>query len=159
MLKKQSEEKPLFVIVGDGRSKAALEEQIKERGVEDMFLMLPRQSAESIPGILGCCDAAFVSFMDNPLFENTIPAKLQSYMACGKPILASASGETKRIVDEARCGLCSPIGDPAALADALVGLMHSDALGAMGENARAYFEKHFVRDKLLDEFDRCLDTL
>ena len=36
-----------------------------------MFLMIPRQRAETIPGILGCCDAAFVAFMDNPLFENT----------------------------------------------------------------------------------------
>ena len=30
---------------------------------------------------LACCDAAFVSFMDNELFTKTIPAKLQSYMA------------------------------------------------------------------------------
>ena len=149
----------LFVIVGDGRSKAELVSRIKEQGVEDMFLLIERQQAESIPDILGCCDAAFVSFMDNPLFENTIPAKLQSYMACGKPIVASASGETERVVREADCGVCSPIGDAAALAKALEGLMSCDRLDAMGENARSYFEKHFVREKLLDDFDRCLEIL
>ena len=158
-LKENCGDKLLFVIVGDGRSKQALINEIKAQGVEDMFLMIERQSAESIPDILGCCDAAFVSFMDNPLFENTIPAKLQSYMACGKPIVASASGETARIVEEAHCGVCSPIGDADALAGAIERLMADDGLAAMGENARSYFEKHFVREKLLDDFDRCLESL
>lgn len=42
--------------------------------------------------------------MTNSLFEKTIPAKLQSYMACGMPIIASANGENKRIVAEANVG-------------------------------------------------------
>lgn len=158
-LKEKYGDKLLFVIVGDGRSKEALINEIRAQGVEEMFLMIERQKAETIPDILGSCDAAFVSFMDNPLFENTIPAKLQSYMACGMPILASASGETERVVSEANCGVCSHIGDAEALASALEELMGSDELEAMGNNARAYFEKHFVREKLLDDFDRCLETL
>lgn len=159
LLKERYKDRLLFVIVGDGRSKQALIDEIKAQGVEDMFLMIPRQRAEDIPAILGSCDAAFVSFMDNPLFENTIPAKLQSYMACGKAIVASASGETQRVVTEADCGVCSPIGDAEALAKALEGLMSGERLDDMGKNARSYFEKHFVREKLLDDFDRCLETL
>ncbi|MBQ3210380.1 MAG: glycosyltransferase family 4 protein [Oscillospiraceae bacterium] len=159
ILKEKYAHKLLFVIVGDGRSKEALQQEIRAQGVEDMFLMIERQSAETIPDILGSADAAFVSFMDNPLFENTIPAKLQSYMACGKAIVASASGETERIVNEAGCGVCSPIGDAAALAEKLEKLMHSGETVKMGENARAYFEKHYVRAKLLDDFDRCLEGL
>ena len=80
-------------------------------------------------------------------------------MACGKAILASASGETERVVREADCGVCSAIGDAAALAKSLEELMGSHRLDDMGSNARSYFEKHFVRDKLLDEFDRCLQQL
>ncbi|MBQ8217274.1 MAG: glycosyltransferase family 4 protein [Oscillospiraceae bacterium] len=159
ILKEKYADRLLFVIVGDGRSKEALQQEIKAQGVEEMFLMIERQSAETIPEILGSADAAFVSFMDNPLFENTIPAKLQSYMACGKAIVASASGETERIVKEAGCGVCSPIGDAPALAAELEKLMHSGDTGKMGENARAYFEKHFVRAKLLDDFDRYLESL
>ena len=146
-----------FVIVGDGRSKAALEEQIRQRGVEDMFVMIPRQSAESIPGLLAACDAAFVSFMNNPLFANTIPAKLQSYMACGMPILACATGETERIVKEADCGVCSPIGDAKALAAAIAVLARDARLSEYGKNARAYFETHFDKKMLLDRFDECVN--
>ncbi len=146
-----------FVIVGDGRSKAALEEQIRQRGVEDMFVMIPRQSAESIPGLLAACDAAFVSFMNNPLFANTIPAKLQSYMACGMPILACAMGETERIVKEADCGVCSPIGDANALAAATAALVRDARIEEYGKNARAYFETHFDKKMLLDRFDECVN--
>ena len=142
-----------FVIVGDGRSKAALEEQIHKLGVDDMFLLIPRQAAESIPDILADCDAAFVSFMNNPLFAGTIPAKLQSYMACGMPILACATGETERIVREAECGVCSPIGDAQSLAEAVRELSKSSRLAEYGKNSRAYFEAHFDKKMLLDRFD------
>lgn len=145
-----------FVIVGDGRSKAALIEKIKLLGVEDMFVLIPRQPAESIPAILAGCDAAFVSFMNNALFANTIPAKLQSYMACGMPVLACATGETERVVREADCGVCSPIGDSAALAEAVRLLMNDARLDEYGRNARKYFEAHFDKKMLLDRFDECV---
>lgn len=148
-----------FVIVGDGRSKAALEEKIRALDVRDMFVMLPRQAAEDIPAILGECDAAFVSFMNNPLFANTIPAKLQSYMACGMPILACATGETERIVREAECGVCCPIGDAEALCNAVSTLRESGKLKEYGANSRAYFQAHFDKTMLLDDFDRCVAEL
>lgn len=148
-----------FAIVGDGRGKAALEEKIAQNGVEDMFVMLPRQRAESIPAILADCDAAFVSFMNNPLFANTIPAKLQSYMACGMPVLACATGETRRIVSEAQCGVCSPIGDAEALCRAVKSLAGDARLAEYGRNARAYFEAHFDKKMLLDSFDECVAEL
>lgn len=149
----------LFVIVGDGRSKDALVQKIDGLGVGDMFLMIPRQKAEDIPALVGCCDAAFVSFMNNPLFSNTIPAKLQSYMACGIPVLACASGETERIVKSADCGVCCAIGDAEALAKAVEELSHSDRLEEYGRNARDYFRAHFDRKMLLDSFDECVRGL
>lgn len=142
-----------FVIVGDGRSKEALIKRINELGVSDMFTMIERQNAENIPELLGFCDAAFVSFMNNPLFSNTIPAKLQSYMACGMPILACATGETERIVKEADCGICCPIGDAGALAQSVRELMHDENIEKYGKNSREYFVSHFDKKMLLDIFD------
>ena len=150
------EEKVRFVIVGDGRSKDALIKRIDELGVGKMFTMIERQKAEKIPELLGCCDAAFVSFMNNPLFANTIPAKLQSYMACGMPILACATGETERIVREADCGKCCPIGDAGALAEAVRALMGDKDIKKYGKNSLEYFKTHFDKKMLLDWFDECV---
>ena len=144
-----------FVIVGDGRYQPDFERQIDELGVRDKFIMIPRVPAERVPEILSACDAGFISFNKTPLWENTIPAKLQSYMACGKAIIASASGETKRVIEEAGCGVCCEIGDSKALAEGIKMLMKADSK-SMGIKAREYFEEHFDKKKLMDEMDGML---
>lgn len=141
-----------FIIVGDGRYQAEFERQIDELDVRDKFHMIPRVNAENVPEILSACDAGFISFNKTPLWENTIPAKLQSYMACGKAIIASASGETKRVVEEADCGVCCEIGNAKALAEGIRELMKTDSK-AMGIKARQYFEEKFNKKKLMDEMD------
>ena len=150
------DEKVRFVIVGDGRYQAEFEKQIKERNVQDMFIMMPRVQAEKIPEILSACDAGFISFNNTPLWENTIPAKLQSYMACGKPIIASASGETKRIIKEAQCGICTEIGNSNSLAEGIKELMKSD-VDILCKNTRKYFESHFNKEYLMDIMDKYFD--
>lgn len=142
-----------FVIVGDGRYQPELERQIEELGVRDKFIMIPRVQAQRVPAILSACDAGFISFNNMPLWHSTIPAKLQSYMACGKPIIASAAGETERIIREADCGLCCSIGDAEALADGIRRLMKMDN-ERLGRNAETYFREHFDKTSLMDEMDR-----
>lgn len=142
-----------FVIVGDGRYQSEFEKEIAEKDVADKFIMIPRQPAERVPELLSVCDAAFLSFMDTKLFEMTIPAKLQSYMACGMPVIASASGETKKIIEEAGCGICCKIGDPKALAKAIK-VMETTDLTTTKINSRNYFEEHFDKEKLMDEIDK-----
>ncbi|MFA6728622.1 MAG: glycosyltransferase family 4 protein [Prevotella sp.] len=143
-----------FTIVGDGRNKGELLQQIEQNGVQDMFTMVSRVPPESIPGILANCDAAFISFMDTSLFAKTIPAKLQSYMACGMPIVASACGETERVVKEANCGVCAPIGDAGALAKAIVDLINNPELPNMRRNSEEYSKTHFSKQKLMDGLEK-----
>ena len=141
-----------FVIVGDGRYQAEFKKYIDECGVRDKFILIPRVPATRIPEILSACDAGFISFNNTKLWEMTIPAKLQSYMACGKPIIASASGETKRVINEADCGFCCEIGDAESLANGVRNLMNSD-INELAKNARTYFDEHFVKSNLMDEMD------
>ena len=148
-------ESVLFVIVGDGRYLSELKKEISKRQVEEKFVLIPRQDAERIPEILSVCDSGFISFQKNDLWEKTIPAKLQSYMACGKAIVASASGETKRIIEEAECGVCTSLGDEQALAEGIQLIRKMD-LTLMGNNARRYFEEHFDKTKLMNQMDRYL---
>ncbi|EXM38187.1 glycosyl transferase family 1 [Ruminococcus albus SY3] len=141
-----------FVIVGDGRDKDNFLKQIADNDVQDMFIMIDRQPPTRIPELLAACDAAFISFMPDPLFEKTIPAKLQSYMACGMPIIASANGETKRIIDEAKCGVCVELGNAQALSKAITEMACSDMVSA-SSHSRDYFDEHFEKQKLMSSLD------
>lgn len=142
-----------FVMVGDGRYLEEFNNEVIKRGVRNKFVMIPRQPAERIPELLATCDAAFISFQDEELWAMTIPAKLQSYMACGMPIIASAAGETKRIIEDAKCGICGKIGDAEELADCIRKMIVND-IDTMKENSRRYFEENFDKKQLMDEMDR-----
>lgn len=152
ILKKQGKSDINFVIVGDGRYKEKLIREIEECSVAEMFTIIKHQPAEKIPDILAACDAAFISFMDSPLFEMTIPAKLQSYMACGMPIIASASGETKRIIEESECGMCCELGNPDGLAAGILKLKETN-LKELSRNSRMAYMTNFDKKRLLDEMD------
>ena len=149
MLKKENVK---FIMVGDGRYLEEFIDEVKSRNVEDKFVMVQRQPAERIPELLSACDAAFLSFQNDELWTMTIPAKLQSYMACGMPVIAAAQGETKRIIEEAQCGVCSRIGDAEELSLKIKDMMNTD-LVEMVRKSREYFKEHFDKKKLMDQMD------
>lgn len=149
MLKKENVK---FIMVGDGRYLEEFIDEVKSRNVEDKFVMVQRQPAERIPELLSACDAAFLSFQNDELWTMTIPAKLQSYMACGMPVIAAAQGETKRIIEEAQCGVCSRIGDAEELSLKIKDMMNTD-LVEMGRKSREYFKEHFDKKMLMDQMD------
>ena len=145
-----------FNIVGDGRYKEALMELVINNNVADMFNFIPKQPATRIPELMAANDAAFLCLVKNPLFAKTIPAKLQSYMACGIPIIASAEGETEQIIREANAGKCSPPGDAVRLSSVIVELVSESQveLREYGKNAKLYYDNNFDKHKLLNSMDR-----
>lgn len=154
VLLKQQGVKCEFVIIGDGRYREGFEKEIQQNDVQEMFLLLGRKKPEEIPYYLAWCDVAFISFANNPLFEMTIPAKLQSYMACGMPILAVAGGETKRIVEEAECGKCCAMNHKDKLLSSVeTMIINKHHLSKYGEKAKEYCKTNFNKKIIMDLID------
>lgn len=146
-----------FIIIGDGRYRQEFEKEIAQNDVTEMFELLGRKRPEQIPCYLAWCDVAFISFADNPLFRMTVPAKLQSYMACGMPILAVASGETQRIIEDADCGICVLERETDKVVGAIKRMISSgEQLQEWGRHATQYCSMHYRKDKLLDELEQML---
>ena len=143
-----------WVIIGDGRHLPWVAEKVRSRSLTNVHL-LGRHPKERMPSFFSLADVMLVSLKREPIFSMTIPSKVQAYLACGKPILASLDGEGARIVREAQAGLTVPAETPHALANAVLQLhaLGSHPLQAMGRNARKYYEAHFSRMHLLDEFE------
>lgn len=144
-----------FNIVGDGRYKNELVNKVNSKGLNDMFNFIPNQPATRIPEFMAASDVAFLSLTDSPLFAMTIPAKLQSYMACGIPNIASATGETAKIIKESNSGLCGRPGNAEELADNIINLASKskEELMQLGDNARKYYEENFNKQALLNRMD------
>lgn len=155
IITKSTKKKIRFNIVGDGRYKEELINVVETKNISSMFNFIEKQPAARIPEFIAANDIAFLSLTDNPIFEMTIPAKLQSYMACGIPIVASAAGETDKIIKESNSGLCSKPADAKKLANNIILLSEKpkNELLQLGCNAREYYERNFDKQELLDKMD------
>lgn len=144
-----------FNVVGDGRYKENLIDIVNTNKVSDLFNFIAKQPAVRIPEIMAANDAAFLCLTKSPLFAMTIPAKLQSYLACGIPIIAAAEGETHQIIIEANAGVCSSPGDAVRLAELIIEISNKskEELSELGENARSYYNLNFHKSELLNTMD------
>ena len=147
-----------FNIVGSGRYLETLINEVTKNALQEYFNFLEPVPPTEISEIFSASDFSFVSLQENEIFSMTIPAKLQSSMACGKPILLSASGESKDIVIKAECGYASDAGDVNHLIENIKKIVKLDKkqIEKLGNNSRNYFENNFEKEKLLDSMDSFL---
>ena len=145
-----------FTLVGTGSMGEWIAQAIDRRGIAN--LTLPgRVPPEAMPAIYAQASALLLTLVDDELLAQTVPTKLQSYLAAGIPVIAAVNGEAAEIIEESGGGLPCRAGDPAALADALRRLkaMSEGERSAMGEAGRRYFEENYRPERLARElFDR-----
>lgn len=133
-----------LVLVGSGSRLEWLKEQKQVHGLDN--LILPgRFPVEAMPEIFARSSALLVSLNDESIFSQTIPSKIQSYLAAGRPIIACLNGEGARIVQEAGAGLSSPAEQVLPLVSTIRKMQGLSDVEreAMGRSGRNYFDQHF----------------
>ena len=106
-----------------------------------------RRDLSEMPEFYAMADAMLVTLVSDPVLSLTLPGKVQSYMAAGKPVYGAINGETARTVEMADCGLCVAAEDASALADAIrAAAGDPQRLKTQGENARRYYDAHFRKE-------------
>lgn len=133
-----------MVLVGSGSRSEWLRQEVARRRLGNVQLA-GRFAPEAMPGILAQAFALLVSLARSPIMSQTVPSKVQAYLAAGKPIIASLDGEGARVVEESGAGVSCPAEDAVALAQAVLRLRTapSDELQRMGEAGQTYYKRHF----------------
>ncbi len=144
-----------WTIIGDGRRQAWVEQEIARRGLQNSLHLLGRHPVRSMAHFFGSADVMLVTLRQDPVFALTIPSKIQSYLACGRPIVAALDGEGARVIEESGAGIAVRAGDAGALAEAVLRLYHMPRQERedMGRRGREYFEQHFERKLLLTRLE------
>jgi colanic acid biosynthesis glycosyl transferase WcaI len=144
-----------WIIVGDGRMRGWSEAEVKNRGLSNNVHFLGRHPLEAMPAFFSHADALLVTLKKEPVFALTIPSKIQSYLACGRPVIAALDGEGANIFEESGAGFTCPGGAPDALAQAVLKMYETPKpeREKMGAKGRAFYEANFDRDMLLDRLD------
>jgi glycosyltransferase involved in cell wall biosynthesis len=133
-----------MVLVGSGSRSEWLQQEVLRRQLNNVQFA-GRFAPEAMPGILGQASALLVSLVRSPIMRQTVPSKVQAYLAAGKPIIASLDGEGARVLEESGAGVSCPAEDAVALAEAVLRLraMPSDELQRMGEAGLVYYKQNF----------------
>ena len=144
-----------WMIVGDGRMLPWVREQVQIRELEKTVHLLGRHPLASMPAFYARADVMLVTLKKEPIFALTIPGKVQSYLACARPIIAALDGEGARVVEEAGAGLTCPAENPESLAKTILQFynMPGKDREKMALRGRVYFEKNFESRMLLDRLD------
>lgn len=150
--------KPLQIIfLGEGSYKQSLLNSVQSKQINNVTF-LEGESPEKMPLYFSMVDMLFISLNDSEILHLTIPSKVQTCLASGRPILASLSGEGAKILNESQAALVSPAMDVEALTQNLAAALSfsSEKLEQMGQSGRTYYDLHFAKESVLNTLDRCL---
>ncbi|MBQ9333472.1 MAG: glycosyltransferase family 4 protein [Lachnospiraceae bacterium] len=169
-------------IVGGGSEYDAMVALAHELGIDGIVTFYgPVPFQESIE-YYSLADACVLTLDGSNHIGDTLPGKLQTYMAAGKPILAAANGATAEIIAEAGCGACVPAGDHEAYGRILYDFATAQVTKSpntssqvdtlptsitqaspdssdYGANARRYFREHFMEEQHFTELERILTRM
>lgn len=113
-----------------------------------------RRPIEEMPEFYAKADAMLVTLSADPVLSLTLPGKVQSYMAVGKPIIGAIDGETKAVIEDAQCGFCGKADDAVELAENIKKFIERDTDRIfMGQNARKYYEENFEEKLFMDKLE------
>jgi len=130
----------VFVINGGGSARPGLEQ--RARGLPNVRFV-DMQPKARLPEVVAAADVHVVPLRTG-LARSSVPSKLYSILAAGRPLVASVDRGTEvaRTVEQARAGLAVPPDDPEAFTKAIVHLLdHPVEAAEMGSAGRLFVER------------------
>ncbi len=144
-----------LIILGDGRLSGWVKREINTRDLKHNVHLFGQKPLKDMPVYFSLADAMLVTLKANPIFSLTIPSKVQSYLAFGKPVIAALDGEGARVINESGAGVTCASSD----ADALAGIIFSiyrkepNARREIGLNGMRYYREHFEYNMLMNRLE------
>lgn len=144
-----------WVVVGDGRKKDWVEKEIKKRGLSDTIYLLGRYPLEEMPHFFNRADVLLLTLRNEEIFSLTIPSKVQSYLAFGKPIVSMINGISNKIINDAKCGFTAIAGDSDKLAENIVKAFYTpkETLNQLGMNGKAFYINEFDKKVIINRLE------
>lgn len=150
-----------WIIIGAGRGQSLVNDAIVENGLQGHVIRIGRRPLEDMPFFFQRADALLVTLRDGPIWNRTIPGKVQAYLSAGTPILGMLSGEGARVLRESGAAIVADAGDSEGLANAAERLceMNPSQREAMGQAGMAYGRANFDRARLMTQLWDDLNAL
>lgn len=146
-----------FHIVGSGSEL----ENIKKLATElktDNVVFYGQRPLEEMPKLYKLADAMLVTLEDKPYANMTIPGKVQSYLAAGKPVIGSINGSCANFIINNEIGYTCASGDGAALAN-LIKELDINKLREIGKHSKEVYFKKYRKELFINRIISELEKL
>lgn len=149
MLRNSYKERVHLWIIGDGMSKQNVEKKVKMCELQDIVTLWGRVEPVEIPKFTSMADVIYIGLAKSSNLGLTVPSKVSSVLAAGKPVLACLDGNAADAIRDANCGIVCESGDIDALKNAIEEMLLCDEeqKGIWGRNAKAEYYLHYSREK------------
>jgi glycosyltransferase involved in cell wall biosynthesis len=138
-----------FHIVGDGLSLNICKKMAQDNSLSNVTFH-GHHPVEAMKSYYDLADAFLITMVNNPVVNSTLPAKIQSYMKAGKPIIGAISGEVELVIQEAGCGWVGPSLNSTQLTQHIIDAYNQPKEARQkGQNGLFYYQKHFDKNKQL----------
>ncbi|OUX65899.1 MAG: hypothetical protein CBE41_01060 [Gammaproteobacteria bacterium TMED281] len=140
----------IIVMIGEGSCLDSMKLKTKEKNLRNIHFM-GQLDIEMMPKVYEASNVLLATLADEEIYNYTVPQKIITYLASGRPIVAAMNGETASIIRESKAGLCTKAEDWEGLADNIRQLYECsvDARDEMGKQGSAYFLSRFEHSKLI----------
>lgn len=146
-----------FHIVGSGSELDNAKKLASSLGTNNV-IFYGQKPLDEMPDLYKIADAMLVTLEDKPYANMTIPGKVQSYMASGKPIIGSINGSCADFIKNNKIGyVCSSM-DSESLANIIKGL-DINILKDIGEHSREVYFRKYSKDIFIGKLIGELNTL
>ena len=147
-----------WLFIGEGSRYEWLERNVEKYGLGGVVHLIGRQPLNSMPYYFHISSVLIASLRDEYIYSLTIPGKIQSYLASGKPIISVINGETCRVVTESKSGIAVSSGDVDGLVEAAIELfsMSENDRNELGKNGKKYYKKMFERSMVITQIERIM---
>ena len=139
-------------IVGDGSELENLKASAEKDGLSNVIFH-GRHPIEKMPEFYSMADAMLVTLTKDPFISLTLPAKVQSYMAAGKPIIAAADGEIPIVLEKSGCVFSAPAEDAKGLANEVTEFINHKDKKALSQAAKKYYKENFTQELFMDKLE------
>lgn len=155
LMEMEKEQEIFWHIVGDGSELDSLKKLAKELKLTNV-LFHGRKPVSEMPKYYQMADAMIVSLIKDEFISLTLPGKVQTYMAAGKPILASGDGEIPIAIAESKCGFCAGAEDIDGFVEVVQKYLNYENKNQLGKNAKEYYMNNFTRKMFMDKMEKHL---
>jgi glycosyltransferase involved in cell wall biosynthesis len=137
-----------FHIVGDGTKLNDIRKLVEEYSLTNVSFY-GRRPLNEMTHFYGIADAMLVTLKSDDFLSLTLPGKVQTYMAAGKPIIGAINGETDYVIRQSNCGYCGPAEDYEELARNISLFCCNTEVDNFGKNSKKYYRDKFEKSKIL----------